>query len=135
MIPAPTEVVTGAQILACRQPFAYALRRDGKIIYVGATRRGLLRILEPGHRAIRDAGGIQPTDELLIWRGSGLALERALIAEHRPTLNVGDHQPRECRTCQRTFLPIWKVQMYCGDLCREMRPASASRETSPGGAA
>ena len=75
-----------ARLLA--SPIVYAWFRGREALYVGMSRYGLLRCLDPKHGALRD---MQADDELRVWTmpsiEEAVRREEELICELRPTLN------------------------------------------------
>lgn len=69
-------------------PLVYVWRREGAVLYVGMSVKGLRRPLDPSHKTVHLEGG----DSLQLWpcktAADAVSLERRLIAELLPALNV-----------------------------------------------
>lgn len=85
----PDTTITAADFAALTQPIVYVLRSGaGAVLYVGASARGLTRVLDQTHHAI---GSLEPADRFDIYRcvsiADALDLERRLIRELKPERN------------------------------------------------
>jgi hypothetical protein len=83
-----TALLTGAEILAMRNPLVYAWFRGDEALYVGKGETGLSRPLSPAHHQLK---GILPDDRIRIWScqtaTEAVQLELALIDKLQPLLN------------------------------------------------
>lgn len=86
----PTETLSASDVRRPEGPLVYGWRRGEAYRYIGATTRGLRRVIGK-HHAFESGGGVAPGDVIDIWvppPGSDVwKLEAELIREHQPELN------------------------------------------------
>jgi hypothetical protein len=78
---------TGNEFLRLRTPIVYAWIRNGTVLYIGMSRRGLSRAI--GQHEVLTI--FQETDQLLVWScasdDDAIAKERAMILAVKPVYN------------------------------------------------
>ena len=84
----PSRCFTGLEVLRMRTPIIYAWVRDGEVLYIGMSIRGLERPFSRLHHRLID---MEVSDFLFVWQCSSVkdleALEKKLIAELKPKFN------------------------------------------------